>query len=240
MSKLNRFNINALAVHIAVSSVLLLFIFHLIPICLGDSINPQLFAVDSKPYGSTFGDWSIKWWQWLLSISTQNNPASDQTGKDCAVGQPVKDVWFLAQTTSGSGERTCTVPAGRGILLPLATNECSTAEAPALTTESALRACAVSGNEVNSIVAMVDGVKLKDLQHYRVQSPLFNVTLPENNIPGVPAGTTQAVSDAYMTFLKPLSPGNHTLEFSQVTLDNPTTGTKSFAYSIKYHLIVKP
>jgi hypothetical protein len=43
-----------------------------------------------------------------------------------------------------------------------------------------------------------------------------------------------------MTFLKPLPPGNHTLQFSQVTLDNPTNGAKSFAYSIVYHLIVKP
>ena len=93
---------------------------------------------------------------------------------------------------------------------------------------------------MNSIVAIVDGVKLKNLEQYRVQSPLFTLNFPENNNNGVAAGPTQAVSDAYMTFLKPLSPGSHTLQFSQVTLDNPTTGTKSFAYSILYHLIVKP
>jgi hypothetical protein len=78
-----------------------------------------------------------------------------------SVGQPTKDVWFLVQTTSGPGERTCTIPSGRAILLPVAIKECSTAEDPALTTESALRACAVAGNEVNSIVSIVDGVKLK-------------------------------------------------------------------------------
>jgi hypothetical protein len=104
----------------------------------------------------------------------------------------------------------------------------------------ALRACALAGNEVNSIVAIVDGVKLKNLEHYRVRSPLFTLSFPKNNNNGVPAGPTKSVSDAYMTFLKPLSPGNHTLQFSQVALDNPTTGTKSFAYSIVYHLIVKP
>jgi len=91
-----------------------------------------------------------------------------------------------------------------------------------------------------AIVAIVDGVKLKSLEQYRVQSPLFTLTFPENNNNGLPGGPTQAVSDAYMTFLKPLSPRNHTLQFSQITLDNPTTGTKSFAYSIVYHLIVKP
>jgi hypothetical protein len=236
MSELRKFAISALAS----GSLLMLFIFSLIPTSLADNINPQLYSVDSKPFGLTMSEWSVKWWQWLHSIPAPQNPASDKTGQDCAVGQPPKDVWFLVQTTSGPGERTCTIPTGRAILLPVAINECSTAEDPSLTTESALRACAVAGNVVNSIVAMVDGVKLKNLEQYRVQSPLFTLTFPENNNNGVPAGPTQAVSDAYMTFLKPLSPGSHTLQFSQVTLDNPTTGTKSFAYSILYHLIVKP
>ena len=78
------------------------------------------------------------------------------------------------------------------------------------------------------------------MENYRVQSGLFNVTLPENTNAGVAPGTTKAVSDAYMVFLKPLSPGNHKLEFSQVTIGNPTTGTNSFAYSIVYDLMVKP
>src|SRR5690349_18700893 len=233
MSQLNTFKIGASAA--CVGGVLVLFIFSLIPTSLADNINPQLYSVDSKPFGLTMSEWSVKWWQWLHSIPAPNNPASDKTGQDCSVGQPSKDVWFLVQTTSGPGERTCTIPAGRALLLPVAINECSTAEDPALTTESALRACAVAGNEVNSIVAIVaivDGVKLKSLEQYRVQSPLFTLTFPENNNNGLPAGPTQAVSDAYMTFLKPLSPRNHTLQFSQITLDNPTTGTKSFAYSI--------
>jgi hypothetical protein len=46
------------------------------------------------------------------------------------------------------------------------------AEDPALTTESALRACAVAGNEVNSIVAIVDGVKLKNLEQYNLHYSL--------------------------------------------------------------------
>jgi hypothetical protein len=238
MSQLNIFKIGALAA--CVGGALVLFIFSLIPTSLADNINPQLYSVDSKPFGLTMSEWSVKWWQWLHSIPAPNNPASDKTGQDCSVGQPSKDVWFLVQTTSGPGERTCTIPAGRSILLPVAINECSTAEDPALTTESTLRACAVAGNEVNSIVAIVDGVKLKNLAQYRVQSPLFTLTFPENNNNGLPSGPTQSVSDAYMTFLKPLPPGNHTLQFSQVTLDNPTTGAKSFAYSIVYHLIVKP
>ena len=141
----------------------------------------------------------------------------------------------LTQTTSGPGERTCAIPPERAILHPVATNECSTAENPTIKTEQGLPQCATSGNAVNSITAIIDGVAIKNLENYRVQSGLFNVTLPVNNNPGVAAGPTQAVSDGYMVFLHPLSPGNHTLQFSQLTLENPSTNTKSFEYSILYH-----
>ena len=90
-------------------------------------------------------------------------------------------------------------------------------------------------NEVSTIAARVDGVEVKDIRKYRVQSPLFNATLSENNVFGVPAGETKAVSDMFVLFLQPLTP----VELSQTTLDNPTTGTQSFAYDVKYHLIVE-
>jgi hypothetical protein len=226
-------------VKISYGIALLVIVLSLIPVCLADNINPGVFSIDSKPYGLTFAQWSEKWWQWFLSIPSTINPAADKTGTYCGVGQPGKDVWFLTQTTSGPGERTCVIPPGRAILLPVAINECSIAENPTIKTEQGLLQCAISGNAVNSITAIVDGVPLKNLESYKVQSGLFNVTLPVNNIPGVAAGPTQAVSDAYMVFLHPLSPGNHTLQFSQATLQNPTTNTKSFEYSILYHLKVQ-
>ena len=65
---------------------------------------------------------------------------------------------------------TCTIPAGKAILSPVATNECSYAENPNLKTEAELRACAVSGDEVNSIEATVDGVPVNDIAKYRIQS----------------------------------------------------------------------
>ena len=94
-------------------------------------------------------------------------------------------------------------------------------------------------NEVSTIAARVDGVEVKDIRKYRVQSPLFNATLSDNNVFGAPAGETKAVSDMFVLFLQPLTPGKHDLELSQTTLDNPTTGTQSFAYDVKYHLIVE-
>jgi hypothetical protein len=47
------------------------------------------------------------------------------------------------------------------------------------------------------------------MSEYRFQSSLFNLTLPENNVMGVPAQETQGVSDGYFVILKPLPKGEH-------------------------------
>ena len=69
-------------------------------------------------------------------------------------------------------------------------------------------------DSVIQVQAIVDGVSVKGLERYRVQSPLFNFTLGRNNILGLPAQTTtQAVSDDNWVFLKPLHMGKHVICF---------------------------
>ncbi|HEX9319418.1 MAG TPA: hypothetical protein VF884_10830 [Nitrososphaeraceae archaeon] len=197
-----------------------------------------VFPADSKPYGTSLPEWTVKWWQWFLAIPQNNHPMNDESGRLCGVNQENQNAWFLTTAGSGTVERTCAIPAGKAILSPVAANECSYAEFPNLKTEAELRNCAVSGDEVSSIAASIDGVAVNDIRKYRIQSPLFNATLAENNVFGAPAGETEAVSDMFVLFLQPLSPGKHELRLSQTTLDNPTTGTQSFAYDVIYHLVV--
>jgi hypothetical protein len=199
-----------------------------------DSINPGLFGLDSKPYGLTFAEWSEKWWGWDIGAPQQVNPGNDNTGKYCSVGQNDPNVWYLTGAGSGTFVRTCTVPAGRGIPISVAGNECSYAENPSLKTESELRACAISGDQVNSLQVSVDGKNLQNLQNYIVLTPLFNVTFPQNNIFGAPAGPSQAVSHSYFVFLKPLPSGTHTIHFSAVYLGNPETGVGATSYDVEY------
>ena len=66
-------------------------------------------------------------------------------------------------------------------------------------------------DSVIHLEASVNGIPLTGLEKYRIQCPLFNFTLPENNTLGLSPQTTQAVSDGNWVFLKPLSVGNHTL-----------------------------
>jgi hypothetical protein len=59
----------------------------------------------------------------------------------------------------------------------------------------------------------LNGLEIPNLEKYRIQSDLFNFTIPENNILDLPSQTTQAVSDGNWIFLKPLSLGNYELAF---------------------------
>jgi hypothetical protein len=174
-----------------------------------------------------------------MPIPTNTNPASDNSGVNCAHSQS-GPVWFLAGSTTGKAERTCVIPAGKAILLPVVDAECSYAEYPKLKTESDLRSCAVSQNNgISHMEATIDGVSLQSQQMPRVQSPLFSFTFPENNLFGAPAGPSQSVADGYYVFLQPLSPGKHDISFKVAGVQFTTTGVQSIAQNIIYHLTVQ-
>lgn len=201
--------------------------------------SPDIFPPDAKPYGVNYGEWTAKWWQWTSLIPLQKNPATDTTGGNCAEGQN-GPVWFLAGTFGGKAERICTVPTGKAILVPIINSECSYLENPDLKTESELRNCVkVLQDETTHVEATIDGMNIPPAELYRVQSPLLNVTFPKDNTAGIPAGTTQGVSDGNWLFLKSLATGKHDLHFNGVSVDFTSTGSNTFAVDVTYHLIVK-
>ena len=179
-----------------------------------NSLPIAVFPANSKPFGLTYGQWTAKWWQWGYSIPKNINPAYDDTGKNCAQKQN-GPVWFLAGTYGHPVNRKCDIPAGKAILFPILNSECSFAEFPKVKTLSELRICAKTiQDQVSSLKASVDGIPIPSLQEYRIQSPPFNFTLPQNNILGLPANvSTQAIADGNWVFLKPPSPGSHKITF---------------------------
>jgi len=226
------------ATHASKLSVLsLLVVGTLIPSMMKFSYadNIGVFLADSKPYGLTYGEWSARFWQWLHSIPKPDSPAADTTGKNCALKQ-TGPVWFLPGTFGGTNERTCTIPAGKAILVSLINVMCSYAEHH-LKTEPDLRACAKADQDkVTATSITVDGVQLNPV---RLQSPLFTVTLPPNNALGLKPQTSPAISDGYWVFLQPLPPGSHTIHTSGSLVDFTTTGTTNFASEAIDHITVK-
>ena len=75
----------------------------------------EVYPIDSKLYGLTYGEWSAKWWQWVHSIPAENNPITDTTGIECARGQN-GPVWFLVGTYGGPVERACYYTSRQGHL----------------------------------------------------------------------------------------------------------------------------
>ena len=80
----------------------------------------QFFTPDERPYGLTYGQWTVKWWQWLLGIPKESNPAIDDTGNNASANQYDPYVWFLAGTFVGAKvpHRVCNIPAERAIFFP--------------------------------------------------------------------------------------------------------------------------
>jgi hypothetical protein len=202
-----------------------------------NSGNPVIFPPDSQPYGLNYGEWTAKWWQWAHSIPTERNPQLDDTGEDCAQAQnQTGPIWFLAGTSGGSVDRTCTIPAGKAILFPIVNT--INIRAASETDEELLAVAKNMANSVTTLEASIDGVPLQNLSNYRIQSPFFNVNLPSDNIFGISGGSYRAVADGYWVFLEPLPPGQHEIRFHGAMVDPTAASTLNFETAVTYHLIV--
>jgi hypothetical protein len=194
---------------------------------------------------SAFKKLSAEWWQWALSIPTAENPLLDTTGEKCVVGQR-GSTWFLAGIFGGGTvERTCSVPEDTILFFPVANsvffdtpNVCG--QGPEHIPVEELRALAADFiDDVTNLSVEVDGQPIAHVK--RVQSKVFEVALPEENIfdapceglGGVPAGIySPAVDDGFYVRLKSLPVGDHTLHFHA---ENPSAG---FSLDVTYNLTV--
>ena len=218
-------------VAIAVAAVALIGV-AMVPVAQAhdDDRRPTIFPRDASPYGNTYGEWSARWWQWLMAIPTPQNPNFDTTGQNCGEGQ-AGPVWFLggafASPAPTIGLRTCTVPAGKAIIIPLTNTlygagafDCEPTIPLKLCDLNALRQVAAA--DIDSRVPLpkveIDGIRVDNVSDFRVQSPVMTLTYPDDNVVAVlfattvPGGTyTPNVSDGYFLILAPLSKGKHTI-----------------------------
>jgi hypothetical protein len=217
-------------------------------------IGLVLMMLISRAFGDdnseSFKKLSAEWWQWALSIPASVNPQLDITnGKNAVVGQR-GSVWFLAgifdPTHNGHmATRTCSVPEDTKLFFPVITDvEINSpgvcGSPPTNVSVSDLRAMSATQiNGATNLSVTIDGKVVKDLR--RVQSQVFAVALPEDNLFNSPCGGpgtvpariySPAVSDGFYVLLDPLSVGNHTLHFHA---ENPAG---SVAQDVTYNLEV--
>lgn len=186
----------------------------------GQSNNAVVYSKDSSPYGVPYKDWIARWWQWDVGIPSLQHPRDQYTSEKCTVNQN-GSVWFIPDILTGKEERTCTIPEGKAILVPLITGECDTSESPSQS-DADSRQCSTAGDEYGAISATLDGQKIENLDSYRTATDFFNITYVKDNIFDVAAGTYRGIADGFFVFLKPLSVGNHELQVKS-SVNNPTT-----------------
>jgi hypothetical protein len=143
------------------------------------------------------------WTTILQTPSAQNSFGSGGAAFGC---------WDLGGTVAPfapSGVESCKVKPGTQIFVTAVSAECSTFEGNG-TTDAELRKCAAKNDANKAPTVTVDGVPVPVTE---AETPLLNITLPDHNIFGLPAGTTgQSVAHGWVTLVQPLTPGTHTIK----------------------------
>jgi hypothetical protein len=186
----------------------------------------QFFDGTDKPYGLTYGEWTTKWWDWIMPIPKERSPLHDITGSRWNTNQPSSDVWYLIGNFATEENvkkrifprRRITVEAGRSILFPVLNCMASFLEYSGdpyhLKTHEDL---------IRHVENDVNGVKRKDLfinnkkyDPIRIASDpkIIKVSVIKDNAFDIKnSGITDAAADGYWAFIKKLYKGHYTISF---------------------------
>jgi hypothetical protein len=221
----------------------LLFSFALFPVSGLTPVN--IFPPGSKPYGLAYPQHIENFWKWSLGIPAKENPIDDPTGEKCANGQSNSNssVFYLAFNNGGISERTCKVPAGKGLFIPVMQVEISDKETPGATPEELKLAAKTDQDSVNSLYLKIGDKEYnyEDLRKYRTNTDVFQVDFADNGIFGViEGGPSKVAADGYYIMTDPLPTGNYPVHYkSSLSCLDPGCAEPNFAQDIKYNIIAE-
>lgn len=181
--------------------------------------NKGLVDPARKFHGLSYGEWEARWWQaaFDLPIIEGDHPliSGGAFGGD-------DDVVFLAAPVGREDIVEVTVNKRTALFIPILNFECSVAEPEPFhgDDEASLRECAnTHADNTSDVFAYIDGEKVRGIEDFRVESPLFQWgPLPEDNLLSffgvdAPEGTTSDAVDAgYYLLVEPLKEGRHLVE----------------------------
>ncbi len=144
-------------------------------------------------------------WTTVLQTPSDENPFG--------TGDPEDACWDLGANIVAplgpTGVESCTVKPGTRIFVAGSTVECSTFEG---TSEADLVDCARESDAPEAPTVTLDG---QPVSLTEVATDVTPVTLPADNLFGLPAGTEgQFAAHGWVALLHPLTPGTHTIEIT--------------------------
>jgi hypothetical protein len=188
--------------------------------------HPAVIPANAQFRGLSYGEWGAKWWQAAFAIPVIANDHPLFSG---GVFGGDKGVVFLSGVFGPPAVTIdVTVRPGTALFFPIVNTECSVLEGPPFhgDNEQELRDCA-NGlvDQTFGLFGEIDGVKVTNLDSFRVESPLFEFgPLPTDNIFGAPPGTTSLSVDAGVYLMvHPLSAGRHVIHFGAASGPIDTT-----------------
>jgi hypothetical protein len=179
---------------------------------------------DPRLKGKGYEQWAASWLKWALELPRTNtttgavHPFLDSTHFNLTQGQ-IGDVWylgapFLAPNSSGEIRRQCAMPAGKALFFPLINVWSSNLEEPSFygaTADEQASKARFWADHLVDLFCEIDGVRLANLEAYRIHSPQISFTAPSPWIQGMTGGAGTAVGEGYFVYLSPFPPGAHTL-----------------------------
>jgi hypothetical protein len=199
-----------------------------------------IYSKDEAPYGISYEDWVKMYWKWHVKlehkISEQNtedltrvHPREAYSAEKCIASnqqhEKHENVWFLPDgrnlrlSEANTPEiRKCTVPHGKALLVQIYGGGCSDAEG---LEKANLEDCAKVGLDTVEFTAKIDGVEVMSSKNRGdfLQGPYqCKLDYAEDNLYGAEKGPHEAWVGGYFLFVKPLSEGNHKIEFKETFL----------------------
>lgn len=205
----------------------------------------ELFPIDSRPFGLSYEDYVKNYWKLMLSIPAVNNTMNDEAKVTCTNEQDISNtsIFYLPSNLGGKSERTCKIPEGLAIFIPIIMVEFSTKEAPSLTISELHDSAKSDQDQVSSLYLKVDNTVFNDadLRKYRTHTADFQAKFADKGLFGVIAGgNSTVVADGYHVIIKPLPKGTHTIHSVGVLPCIETDCLEpNFTTDVKTNLIVE-
>jgi hypothetical protein len=202
----------------------------------------QTFTKDEMPFGIPYEVWFKDYWNWWINHSQDEINKAKEGG--CLMNASSSIVMVLENAHGKFADQNCNVNASQGIMLPLWIGWCDSSESPPVAKEK-LADCAlarynigdirsevkVDGKSVANLHAIVDGIPgdpnfgvnykpilLNNVTEVHTKPFILKWPGPDKTFkPGADhAGNLNAGAQGWLTFLKALPRGDHTVSYNVV------------------------